>query len=199
MVSEYPIGATAPVCRSPVYAVPMPDAFYPLIGQILVIWGAFDREIEAFRCGMQAHCNGEDQRSSALNKRLTHLRSLSPKCFPGAPSVNAIFQSICDDAFKLKLHRDAIAHGSLSISNANGGILTARGKSRSYNYKISDMEQLFYDVSHLAGRTGSILLDAISDRDFYTPLAPHEKAALRDFCLRNHPMIPIADRLQTQP
>lgn len=181
------------------HVVPMlPENFFPVIGQIIVVWGTIEEHFNALLQALRNKSVAELENShSSFKKRAKEFKKLSSQCFCDFPAVLAVFTSLAEDAARLVHDRNLIAHGELSCSNQNGGQLIAKGKINGTiterAYGIRELDQVFYDLSHLGGKLFSIRI-ATATGGFYTPFPKHEKAALLDFLQSNLPNPPTPHR-----
>lgn len=179
-------------CKSPVYSVPLPPEFFPFLGQIVVVWSAFETMFETFLIAMQSASKSPPSRiEKGFPDRARQFQDLVLLCFKDTPEIAKALDEIVSDALAAQIDRNLIGHGKLATSSANGGELVASGRIKKNNitrtYKLEDIEAVFFALSYLAGRMFEFTLAGVIDISYLKQLTPHEKSFLRNFCLNNHP------------
>lgn len=177
--------------QMPISAVAFPKEFFPLIGQIALLSGNLQTQVDGLIKGLcKATDTDQTKIHSSFSKRLSATRKMITEIFPKSPSVKKELTRLIEEAERLSVDRNLLCHGELNIWTKNGGTIVATGKSKGKvirrEYDYDGVERVFYDYSMLTGRLSSIFIIPITG-DFYFPLPSDEKSALSSFLETNLP------------
>ncbi len=171
--------------QMPISSVAFPEEFFPLIGQIALLSGNLQIQVDGLLHGL-CKATGTDQSKihSSFSKRLSAARRMINEIFADSPSVKKELTRLIDEADRLSVDRNLLCHSELQIWTKNGGTIVATGNKKGKvirrEYDYDGVERVFYDYSMLTGRLSSIFIIPLTG-DFYFPLPPDEKSALSSF------------------
>lgn len=173
--------------RRPSSPVLLPDNTARLIGQTVLTWGSFeflfDDLLTAILAANNTEMVSEWQRKLNFRKRHALMKKEARKLFGRRVWLHWYLSRVLKDALPLHRDRNLLVHGRLSVRVETGevddgelpgtAILccagTHRGKPIVREFSFDDIETLFYDMAHLAGRLKAFLANAaileISSRD----------------------------------
>jgi hypothetical protein len=181
---------SAPIMLSSVLAV--------LIGRIVLTWSSFERQFDDLLAAI-LRANGTDEpnwNTRSFRRRRQLMRAEAAKFFSAHPEINGYIRNIFHDTVELQESRNFIAHGKIWIKVETGeytpagdlpGRITlifireSRGGPHKQEFTSEQLETLFYDLAHLTGRLGAIILNAES-LSFSLP----DRSFLQEFLNRDY-------------
>lgn len=176
--------------RSPIASVPLPQEFFPYLGQISVCWGAFENDFDNFIQAMLNSANRtleSDWRFRALRVRVRKFNELVDDCFSDKAGVRGILKEISHDTIFLQRKRNVLLHGKIHIHLYGGKAkLVAQDRKGVYKFSHDDIIKLFYDISCLWGRIVIICMNP-GDSQKWPPITCEEKDFFTKWVRKNHP------------
>ena len=180
--------------KSPNILLPIPPSMLPLLAQIALLWGFFERHFERMLVALLIANDQADtdwQRFS-FEQKSKQLGKLAKALFAEHESLLTYVEEVLKDARTLQLERNLLLHGSLSI-NADPATrtFTIRAKGRKKGQTIEEVftaesiRKLTYDLAHLAGRIAGFNPPWIEGS--FPTLSSPDKSFLRNFLSSNHP------------
>ena len=171
-------------CKSPVLGIPIDSKFAPHIGHCILLWARIDMMFNQLLDGLKRD-DDEMKFPRRFNKKLQLFNNLILANFQEHKELEELLYVLSADLDRAVINRNLIAHGSLvfSVSEDPKLLLTGEYKQkeikRSYSY--TEVEQLFYDFSHIAGRlfhlTQPVLLR--DDENMWPKIPPKSTQFLR--------------------
>ncbi|GJM01779.1 MAG: hypothetical protein DHS20C08_02800 [Rhodomicrobium sp.] len=143
-------------CKSPVFGVPIDAKFAPHIGQCILLWARID---DKFNIVLERLIRYDTTivYNRSFDKRLKAFKKNCQICLEQHKELEQLFNVLSDDLQRAVISRNLLAHGDLSFfMGGDGPLLMLRGEykhkaiERSFTY--AEIEQLFFDFSHIAGR-----------------------------------------------
>jgi hypothetical protein len=200
--------------RQPFTWVPMPPEFSPVLGQIALLWGQFEKYLNDMLTALLSY-NGTPiqqfwQSRLSYKQRTELFLAESAKTFACNPFLYLHFRQIISDAEAIQIKRNVLLHGTIEMethihNTTDTGeigevvveskiVATGARKRQTIEMKFgfSELEDLFYDLGHLAGRLSTLNPDH-DTVPLNTPIVPGQKppnrlptlpyASWQDICL----------------
>lgn len=140
----------------------IPPEFLPLIGTIAMSWGTYEQKFDVHVAALLTASGlmNHNPKWETLNygKRKDLFKKALRICYSGHPMLESYFSGVLDDSTSIQKDRNLIIHGKYAMKIQVRGVLPPLVFLFSQNRKITKeydpetLEQLGYDIMHLAGR-----------------------------------------------
>lgn len=161
-------------CKSPIFSVPLHESFAPHIAHCLLLWGRSEIMLRRILSVMVELTDSEKPHIS-MQKQISAFLNLTPVCFEGHDELIEHLITMGKDIREKSVARNLLAHGDM-VANMPGNTITLtgrhRGKDIQQEFTTQDVEQLFYDISHIAGRLLYLSHPKLIRDDHYWPQIP---------------------------
>jgi hypothetical protein len=169
------------------------------IGHLIAQWAYYEMELNSLLSGLRMAPEAlalTETVHSSYNKRAKLLRQTALVCFPNCNELAKRIARITFDAVPIKQYRDRITHGTWSIDRKGivSAMLEKDGKYNRQEISVPALKAASIQISALSREIGAVIRGGLPFEDFSFRLSPEEKAALRDFRLRNRPIAPILNK-----
>ena len=168
--------------QGPVMSSPLPEAFYPFLGQILVLWGALESQFNCILDALVEPSGGS--RAKGFDERVKQWKKSSRNIFSGCANLINIFDRVAIEALDVAIDRNLMAHKDISCIMDGYGILAVAGRQygRDYDkrFTLEQVQDLFYKMSSVNGQLFGVLLVGLTGV-FHEELPQGEKVALIEF------------------
>lgn len=178
--------------KKPFADLPIPEEACGWIGKLAFTWGYFELELDRFIVALEKETDTDHASlKQSFKKRKERCRDLSKVAFAANPTIHDEVASILGSAADLHWRRNVIVHGSSTVKLKAMGPKNDKvwieydlvfkgdmeGKKTSLHLKANDIERLYYQIGHLAGR----LVQMINPDDEVPGLASEDKERRQAF------------------
>lgn len=154
----------------------VPSEALPFLAQIAVLWGSYERDMHDCVAALLRHRPhpdyGTDPKRLGFSARNDLMRDQSAVVMQGRPELLRHFRKMFEDGANLHAKRNVLLHGRITLvikirQDSELGIPKAqfsieargmhKGKERRMLFNTEKLEDMYYDIGHLAARMQNVV------------------------------------------